>query len=225
MEEKEFMMWITYHDDKQIEDYDLYETDDVKLFKGNNMDIVGENINHLNKFYSEMVTFYYVWKNNIKSRVIGFGHYRRQFKFIGEVKEGECQVRTINHGFPVFSQYKHAHNYQDMYDAIEILNEKYGKDNKYSKYLLEGNIFIPNCCFIMNYGDFEKLCEWLYPILFAWDKKNELDMTPEKYMEKAKRDFRYDNVDYQCRAISFLAERLISCYFVTEMTPFCISSI
>lgn len=225
MEEKKFMMWITYHDDKQIEDYDLHENEEIKLFKGNNTDLVGDNINYLNKYYSEMVTFYYIWKNNVRSQVVGFGHYRRQFKFVGELEDGQCQVRYICYNHPIFINYKHANNYMDMYDVIDILNEKYGKDNKYSKYLLEGNIFIPSCCFIMNYSDFEKLCEWLYPILFAWDKKNGLDMNPEKYMEKAKRDFRYDNVDYQCRAISFLAERLISCYFVTEMKPFCISSI
>ncbi len=225
MEEKEFMMWITYHDDKQIEDYDLHETDDVKLFKGSNMDIVGENINHLNKFYSEMVTLYYVWKNNIRSRIIAFGHYRRMFSQISDVDEGECQVLAINHNDSIFYHYKSVHNYQDLYDVIDILNDKYGKDNKYSKNLLEGNVFIPFCCFIMNYTDFENLCNWLFPIIFAWDKKNGLNMNPDKYLEKAKRDFRYDNVDYQCRAVAFLAERLISCYIVNEMTPFCIKTL
>lgn len=225
MEEKEIMMWVTYHDDKQIDDYGLRAEDDVKLFKGNDCSVQGENINHLNKFYSEMVTFYYVWKNNKKSSLVGFEHYRRHFPYVCDVDEGQCQVLSILYNYPIFKTYKSAHNYQDLYDAVDILNEKYGEGNKYSKYLLEGNIFIPFCCFVMNYSDFEKLCEWLYSILFAWDKKNKLDMTPQKYMEKAMRDFRYDRINYQCRAISFLAERLISCYFVTEMKPFCITAL
>ena len=225
MEEKELTFWITYHDDKQIKEYGLKESDIFKLYKGNNENVDGDNINYLNKFYSEIGTFYYVWKNNLKSRIIGFGHYRRLFPQICDVEKGQCQVLSINYNNSVFNHYKFAHNYQDMYDAIDILNEKYGKNNKYSKYLLEGKVFIPYCCFIMNYTDFEKLCNWLFPIIFAWDKKNGLNMNPDKYLEKAKRDFRYDNVDYQCRAVGFLAERLISCYIVNEMKPFCINTL
>ena len=225
MEEKELTFWITYHEDKQIEEYELKGSDIFKLFKGNKEDVDGDNINYLNKFYSEVVTLYYVWKNNIRSRIIGFGHYRRLFPQICDVEEGQCQVLSINYNNSVLSHYKFAHNYQDIYDAIDILNEKYGKGNKYSKYLLESKVFIPFCCFIMNYTDFDKLCNWLFPVIFAWDEKNNLNMNPYKYMEKAKRDFRYDNVDYQCRAVSFLSERLISCYIVNEMKPFCINTL
>lgn len=129
----------------------------------------------------------------------------------------------INHNDPVFAHYKQAHNYQDIYDVVDILNAQYGNSNKYSKYLMNGNKFIPFCSFIMVYEDFDALCKWLFPILFAWDKMHGLEMNPEKYMEKARRDFRYGDIDYQCRTIAFLAERLISCYLVTEMTPMCIS--
>lgn len=44
-------------------------------------------------------------------------------------------------------------------------------------------------------------------------------------LKKAKKDFRYDNVDYQCRAMSFLAERLISCWLVCEMEVYSLNSI
>lgn len=219
----ELKIWLTYHDDKLIQKYGLKETDTIHLFKGNDVSVKGENINHLNRYYSEITTMYYVWKNQKKSKQVGFCHYRRIFKESFEIEEGQCQVMVINYGNPLFQHYKVAHNYQDMYDAIDILNEQYGTDNKYSKYLLNGDVFIPCCCFIMQWNDFEKLCEWLFPILFAWDKKNGLNMDPEKYMEKARRDFRYDDVNYQCRAVAFLAERLISCYIVTEMKPFCIT--
>ena len=222
---KSTRLWLTYHDDKQIEEYHLKEDDCIKLFKGNDVNISGENINYLNRFYSELVTFYYVWKNNLKSEYVGFCHYRRRFKEYFEVEKQQCQVLEINFNNPVLSHYKYAHNYQDMYDVIEILNEKYGVGNNYSEYLLKSNVFIPYCCFIMQWKDFTKLCEWLFPILFAWDKKNGLNLDPEKYMEKAKKDFRFDNPDYECRAVAFLSERLISCYLVTEMKPFCLTSL
>ena len=216
---------LTYHDDKQIQEYGLKETETIRLFKGNDVSIDGDNINHLNRFYSELTTMYYVWKNRIESKQIGFCHYRRMFRDFFEVEKGQCQVMSINYGSPVFQHYKIAHNYQDMYDAVNVLNELYGDKNPYSQYLLRGNVFIPFCCFIMQYADFEELCEFLFPVLFAWDKKNGLDMNPARYMEKAQRDFRYDDVNYQCRAVAFLAERLISCYIVCNMKPFCVNTL
>lgn len=221
-----FAVWLTYHDEKLIKEYSLKEDDTIKLIKGNNTDVEGENINHLNKFYSELTTLYWVWKNNKRSEYVGFCHYRRLFNHIAEFEEGECQVLRIEtYPITVFNHYKSAHNYNDYYDIIDILNELYGMDNKYSKYLLNSNVFIPFCCFIMHYEDFVGLCNFLFPILFAYDKKHGLDMKPENYMAKAQRDFRHDNTDYQCRAIAFLAERLISCYILLHLKPFCIQTI
>ena len=59
--EKEMTVWLTYHDDAQIEQYNLKEDETIRLFKGNNTEVKGENINHLNRFYSEMTTMYWVW--------------------------------------------------------------------------------------------------------------------------------------------------------------------
>ena len=82
---KEFIMWCTYHEDIQIEQYNLRQNDAFRLFKGNALDVEGENINHLNAFYSEISTIYWVWKNNVRSEKVGFCHYRRNFLlyFIG----------------------------------------------------------------------------------------------------------------------------------------------
>ena len=104
-EEKDLTIWLTYHDDAQIEQYDLKEDDTIRLFKGNNMEVEGENINHLNKFYSEMTTMYWVWKNNIRSKHVGFCHYRRRFTHLMEIEQGECQVmEVINFPFTVFQR-------------------------------------------------------------------------------------------------------------------------
>lgn len=219
---KKIQIWQTYHDVRQLQEYNLIETDEVRLFAGNDILVQGENINMLNQFYAEICTLYYVWKNEIRSTIVGFCHYRRKFPVVLDLEKGQCQVLGIKHCSPIFVHYKQAHNYQDMYDIVDILNIQYGECNKYSHYLLHGDTFVPFCSFIMNYEDFESLCKWLFPILFAWDEKNRLEMNPAKYMEKAMKDFRYGDVDYQCRAIAFLAERLISCYIITEMSPFCI---
>ena len=225
-EEKDLTIWLTYHDDAQIEQYDLKEDDTIRLFKGNSMEVEGENINHLNKFYSEMTTMYWVWKNNIRSKHVGFCHYRRRFTHLLEIEQGECQVmEVINFPFTVFLHYKDAHNYNDLYDIVDILNEKYGEGNKYSEYMLSSKTFVPFCSFVMKYDDFESLCEFFFPILFGFDRKNNLNMDAERYWAKAEKDFRYDDKNYQCRAVSFLAERLISCYIVCNMKAVSVKSI
>ena len=76
---KDITIWLTYHDDRQIQEYTLEETKEIRLFKGNDISVQGEHINHLKKFYSEMTTMYYVWKNRIVSTKVGFCHYRRRF--------------------------------------------------------------------------------------------------------------------------------------------------
>jgi hypothetical protein len=40
-----------------------------------------ENINELNRFLSEYVGMWYVWKNNLKSKYVGFCHYRRMINY------------------------------------------------------------------------------------------------------------------------------------------------
>lgn len=220
---KELTIWITYHDDRQVENYSLRNDETFKLVKGNDVNVTGKNINYLNPFYSELTTLYWVWANNIRSNIVGFCHYRRIFTNIMEIELGSCQVMQISYfESTILQHYKSAHNYSDLYDIIDILNEIYGKDNKYSEYLLNGKVFVPFCCFVMRYEDFEHLCNFLFPILFKYDEKNRLNMLPDRYRLKAEKDFRYDNIDYQQRAISFLAERLISSYIVNNMKINCL---
>ena len=222
---KDYQMWITYHKDEQIQQYSLQEDETTRLFNGRDLQIGGDNINHLNAFYSEMVTLYWVWKNNERSRIVGFSHYRRTLGRLLELKKGECQVLAVNSRCDVFKHYKLSHNYHDMYDVVNIVNDIYGSGNKYSHYLLEGRVFIPFCCFVMYWDDYSRLCEFLFGILFEFDRRNHLAMNANIYRKKAELDFPYDNVDYQQRAVGFLAERLISCYLLQEMKVLCVNEI
>lgn len=224
---KDLNVWLTYHDDAQIKSYGLKENKIIHLFKGNNLNVSGESINYLNSFYSELTTIYWVWKNNIYSEYVGFCHYRRKFDRIIKLRIKECQVLAITY-LPVtlLQHYKANHNYQDYCDIIDILIAKYGENNSYSRYMMCSNVFVPFCCFIMHYTNFEKLCSFVFPILFEFDKKHGLNMQADNYLKKTKMDFPYGiDLSYQQRAISFLAERLVSCYIVTNMTPLCVNSV
>jgi len=44
----ELQVWITYHDDSQIEDFGLAEDDMFRLFKGNDTNVEGEKHRRLN---------------------------------------------------------------------------------------------------------------------------------------------------------------------------------
>lgn len=90
---KNLKIWCTYHDDKQIEEHKLQNTDIIRLYNVNDNNIEGQHINYLNKFYSEIVTLYYVWENQIQSDLVGFCHYRRHFTHynLDLIKYGSCQ--------------------------------------------------------------------------------------------------------------------------------------
>lgn len=222
---EDLIIWRTYHKKELVDLYSLKDDPPYRLFNSNDLDVVGENINKLNPFYSELVTLYWVWKNKVKSKYVGFCHYRRVFGQTVELEDDEVQVlESMNFGMSVFQYYKLCHNYNDMYDMFEILNSIYGEGNKYVDYMLNSQVFIPYCSFIMCYERFEQLCEFLFPILFGFDRKHGLNMDPERYKAKASHDFRFDDVKYQCRAMSFLAERLISAYLLQNMHVFYIVS-
>lgn len=104
-------------------------------------------------------------------------------------------------------------------------DDKYGAGNPYSSYMMNDGLFIPFCCFIMHWDDFVSLCEFVFPVLFEFDHRHHLDMNPANYRKKAEGDFPRDNVDYQQRAMSFLAERLISCFIVNRLNAICVKSV
>ena len=71
-------IYCTYHDPKLIDEYNLKETENFKLFYTKS-DLSGYSINYTELYLNEFVTQYYIWKNQIKSEYVGFCHYRRNF--------------------------------------------------------------------------------------------------------------------------------------------------
>ena len=77
-----YTLWCTYHNNNIPKEYNLYETDNFKLFNDDDYSLTEDNINYLHDYLGDIVTYYYVWKNNKKSYIIGFCHYRRHFNTI-----------------------------------------------------------------------------------------------------------------------------------------------
>ena len=82
-------------DDQKI-DYNLTETNKIKLFNTNDLNMKGDyQINYLNKYLGELVMMYYIWKNNLKSDYILISQYRKDISHINFDMLSENKVDFI----------------------------------------------------------------------------------------------------------------------------------
>lgn len=215
-------IWITYHGDRLVGEYGLKEDSMHRLFAGHK-DIVGKNINYLNAVYCELATMYYVWKNNIRSNYVGFNHYRRQFGVNRMPEKGECQVYRIRDfgAKTIYEQYAECHNAADMDVMLDCIDNRHGINNPYSKYIKESPVLLSNCCFLMKWNDFTKLCKFVFTLLDDFAASYGISNTNiEEWRNKAINDFGGNNTDYQMRVAAFLGERLISAWITSNMHPY-----
>lgn len=213
----DYVIWITYHKDELIQEYGLREDKHHRLFAAHKP-VQGDNINFLNTVYSELVTIYYVWKNQIKSRYVGFNHYRRQFAVTRLPNESECQIfRAKLKHTNIYSQYAKHHNPKDMDAIFDILNKRYGVSNPYVRSIRDGNVLLACNCFLMSWANFNKLCEFVFPVLFEFAQVTGCYDDVEKWRAKAVRDFSEEDATYQMRIQGFIAERLISAWIITHL--------
>ena len=217
-----YKIWVSYHKDDQVTRFGLKGDKNHEVF-GTHLTPEGKNINHMNPVYSEMVTMWYVWQNAKKSDYVGFNHYRRRFEVSRLPGKGECQVyRMLDFGDKtVYEQYAECHNVADMDTVLKILERRYGKGNAYVRNIRESSRLVANCCFLMKWNDFVRLCRFLFPVLEDFASENGISNTNvEEWARKAEKDFGGSRTEYQTRAVSFLAERLISAWIVSNLSPY-----
>ena len=114
-----FNIWVSYHDENQIEKFNLKDTDNITLFNTANIGYEGKIINHLNRILCEGVCLVYPYLNNKKSDYIGFRHYRRLFD------ESKIKFDKLDNNW---IQYFHSHfpkNYYETYGKNFNINIDY----------------------------------------------------------------------------------------------------
>lgn len=218
----DYRIWVSYYTDEQATEYGLHDDDTHRIF-GTHLDAEGKNINHMHPVFSELVLLWYVWKNNLKTNYVGFSQYRRTLVPGRLPRKGECQIyRMENFGAKtIYEQYAHCHSSRDMDVMLSVLDDAYGKDNPYSMHILDSHVFYSRCMFMMRWADFVKLCKFLFPLIDGYAAKLGLPTDElEPWVEKAHRDFPDKRPDYNVRVIGFLAERLISAWIATHMSPY-----
>jgi hypothetical protein len=163
MSDKEYIdnltIWCSYHNDELINVYNLdYIPNYIKLFNTNNLLLSNDNINYLNPHLNEICTMYYVWKNQIYSKYVGFCHYRRFFSDLGKHSIIKCGIHCL-----VFIRIN-LKSYCPEFDF---------KLKKLFEYLCNTNKF--NINKLNDYFNNDKLIDlpWKLSYICEWDKFNE----------------------------------------------------
>lgn len=177
----------------------------------------GENISLKNGSYCELTALYWGWKN-LEYDALGLVHYRRYFgtKYLGAKWQriaGRGDLEALLEKVPVIvpkprnyfietndSQYRHAHNGNDLDLTREIIA------NHYPSYLTAFDRVMARTyghrfnMFVMRRSELDAYCTWLFSVL--GELENRIDLSA------------YD--EYNRRVFGFIAERLLDCYLETN---------
>ena len=154
-------------------DYDIrnYYSDEYNIISYNNDKTYdGICINELNRYYGELCTMYYVWKNNLKSDIVGFDQYRRQWHDINfeNINKDKIQVYSywIDDILPV-SKLEYDDLGGFLYSLILYIKYYYPEYSDKLNYLLFKHNLIKNHIniFVCKWDIFEKICNIVFGFL------------------------------------------------------------
>lgn len=194
------------------------------------VDSTGDNISHLNPHFGELTAVYWAWKNLKNVDVIGTSHYRRYLmtrsfglvkthynitwsnfltsrynpsKFDSDLQKYDFVISKKWHfeGLTVKEQFLQHHPFpEDLLLLRSILQEVHPDSVPIYDDFLNGSDTYTCCLFVTTWKKFDKLCNWMFPVLFELERR--LDFS------------KYDS--YQQRMAAFLYERLLNVYLTYE---------
>ena len=203
--------------------------DDKSILKNSyNLDIIeskeGELYNK-SRAYCELSKLYYIFKiyknETISSKYIGLNHYRRYFNFKDNIPHLDYIFRKydvilndeydFNKG--IREQYCENHickNFDELIQIIKDIKPDYYETALHT--INETKIYSCNL-FIMKKKDFFEYCEFMFDILFEFDKRNNFT-SDNDVLNYAKKIFhKPSSYYYQSRIQGFLAERISNIFF------------
>ena len=221
--------------------YKILCDDNKQLNNSYGLDIISSNneneLYSRRKAYSEGSKIFYIWKQyknkKITSKYVGFNHYRRIFSFSNDIPNLEKifkyndiilnnQVNLKN--ITIKQHYYEMHYGPDIDDVLDIIKEIF--PNYYETALKTLNLTEIYCCnvFIMKSDDFIKYGNFVFTILFEFDKKHNLKNDDDvinyvkkvnKFKKNKNKEFKTykDFIDFQSRLEGYLLERLSNIYY------------
>ena len=181
---------------------------------------------NLKKAYCEMGKLYYIYQlylnRTFSTKYIGFNHYRRYFDFGDNIPDLDYIFNNydiiLNNKWKinetVRAQFCHAHICSKFDQILDIIKET--KPDYYEaalKVSIDTELYLCNL-FIMKKEDFFKYCEFMFDILFEFDKRN--NFTSDKEVLNYSKSLFYNNINesiYQSRLEGFLAERISNIFY------------
>lgn len=228
----QIQMWCTYHNPQILIDYNLQETENFKLFNTDDFTLKEDNINYLHDYLGELTTYYYVWKNQLKSDYVGFCQYRRHWIsiYLNELeKHGIYAYMNWQSKEPIYKRECGYHNILNDFYTINLINYMYHKYNiDIRNYLFEQenrNIAYHNML-IYRWDVFEDVCDFAFGFLDylscgKWKNTNNIIFLSKLYHFKHDNENEYSGDYYWERALSVLFEIIIGIYVNIKYTVPC----
>ena len=103
---KNWKAYVTYCNDNQKNEFNIKETEHIKLINiFEDMEL--PNINHINHHYSQIISMYYVWKNNLYSDYVCIWDHRRFFTPINFDRLDNNEIQTYFHVYTEMTPYEY----------------------------------------------------------------------------------------------------------------------
>ena len=156
----------------------------------------GENISHLNCFYSELTGHYWLWKNCKDVDYIGTCHYRRylineqekvltekEYKHLLETYDLVTTKRVIlNNSY--YYGFSANHNIKALDCTGEVIRDLYPEYYESFLNLVHANETYFGNMFVTRKVFFDSYCEWLFSIFAEVEKRINLDTDEDAYHKR-----------------------------------------
>lgn len=216
-----------FYNNRNNQIYKIVVDDDTQLKNKYNLQIIYANKGILYQkriSYAEMSKLYYIYElyrnGFLSSKYIGLNHYRRYFNFLDNIPDFDKIFENydiiLNEKMwfreSIKKQYCYCTLCKPLEEIIKIIKEK--KPEYYQTAVESLNAKDGYFCniFIMKKGDFFKYCEFIYDILFEFDRKH--NFTSDKDVANYLKNYYPKNLIHQhMRIQGFLSERLSTIFF------------
>lgn len=129
-------IYCAYHDKQMFDDYNLYESNIIKPYYLLDENIFDDWLIKNNSILNEFQLMLYIYDHNIKSKYVGFCHYKRFWNYV--------DIEQLEKTGLIFWM---AYNANNKNDSVCFIGNIYGHQNygeDFKKYLYYFDIFIKN---------------------------------------------------------------------------------